>query len=96
MKLSTGCDIKDGEIDSIYVGMPGEHNDERFVVSLIVSYDDHRDNVVSVEQALAAAVAMTRDHSQETTMWFVYDRLKGTRHFVAQGEVQHLIEEINA
>ncbi len=96
VRFTTNATVPAEALDTIYVADLPNGDSERFVVSLIVGYDDQRDNIVSPEQAVAAAIALTKEHGQHTTTWCVFDRLTGTKKFVTQGHVQHLIEEMIA
>jgi hypothetical protein len=58
------------ETASIYVG-----DLERYIVSLIVGYEDHE--VDSPLDAARAALALTTDENAPGTHWFVYDRATG-------------------
>ncbi len=60
--------------------------DSRYVVSLIVGYGDHDAN--SPEQAVAAALDLTRDDDSFSTHWYVYDRLTKTLHLIEQGDAE--------
>ena len=68
-----------GEIDTIYVDP-----EERFVVSLIVSYDLQTDGIDTIEAAAQAALEMTRDEGADGTVWHVYDRHTGLMHVLRQ------------
>lgn len=61
---------------------------DRFVVSLIASYDPDRDAVTSDVEAVAAALRLTRDEGSRGTQWWVYDRQTGTGRIVEQGDVE--------
>lgn len=96
IRLSNGAIVHENEIDSIYVANQYDTNlgrHERFIVSLICGYGEE-DEVVSPQQAVAAALALTRDAGQSDTHWFVFDRKTGEKTFVEQGEVQALAEEM--
>lgn len=67
------------ETASIYVG-----DRERYVVSLIVGYED--DEVKSPLDAARAALALTNDEGASGTHWFVHDRETGERHCFEQRE----------
>lgn len=94
VRFATNATVPAEALDTIYVTQTPAGDDERYVVSLIVGYDEQRDNIVSPQQAVAAAVALTKDHEQHSTMWFVFDRLTGRKSFINQGSVQHLVEEM--
>lgn len=96
VRFTTDATVPAEALNTIYVSELENGDDERFIVSLIVGYDEQRDNIVSPEQAVAAAVALTKDHGQSGTMWHVFDRLTGESQFIEQGDVQHLIEELIA
>lgn len=80
------------EVQTIYVSP-----NDRFIVSLVVGYDDDQmdgeDFPVSPKGALAAAISLTRDMGSPDTIWFVYDRKTGETHEFEQGEVSHLLGE---
>jgi len=61
------------ELGNTYV-----HSTSRYVVSLLVGYDDS--NATSPEQAAAKALALTQDDGSEDTHWYVYDRTTQTLH----------------
>lgn len=94
VRFSTDATVPAEALDTIYVANTEGGDDERFVVSLIVGYDEQRDNIVSPQQAVAAAIALTKDPEQHSTMWCVFDRLTGRKSFINQGSVQHLVEEM--
>lgn len=71
----------ESETDTIYV-----ERTDRFVVSLIVSYDD--DLVKTPEQAAAAALELTRDDGSGGTQWFVFDRKTRTFHQLQQSDFE--------
>lgn len=85
------------EVSSIYV-----EASERFVVSLIVGYDDDTnlaenigdwDEMTPEEQARAAAASaldLTRDDGSNGTIWFVFDRKTKTMHQFEQGEFEEI------
>ncbi|NMP24410.1 hypothetical protein [Sulfobacillus harzensis] len=60
--------------------------DSRYVVSLVVGYGD--DDVISPEQAVAAALDLTRDEGSYSTHWYVYDRLTKTLHLIEQSDAE--------
>ena len=62
-------------------------SDERFVVSLVVSYDP-RDGITSPEDAVAAALALTRDIDSGGTQWYVKDRKNNILHLIEQRSVE--------
>ncbi len=68
-----------GEIDTIYVDP-----EERFVVSLVASYDPASSGVQTAEDAARAALGMTRDEGASGTTWHVYDRQTGLMHVLRQ------------
>lgn len=71
--------------------MVGEHiylsPEDRFVATLSVSYDPDSDGVVSSEEALRAALNLTRDDGESGTHWWVYDRDIGKGRIIEQGDV---------
>lgn len=72
----------DGEIDSIYV-----ESTDRFVVSLIASYDDT--DVKTPHQAAKAALDLMLDEGSGGTLWYVYDRQTGVMTQLEQGDFQN-------
>lgn len=62
----------------------------RYVVSLIIGYDDAE--VASPEEAVARALDLTRDDGAAETHWYVYDRHTHTLHLVEQGEAKALTQ----
>jgi len=74
-----GNEFERYEVSSIYV-----HNDERFVVSLIVGYSPDRDGVRTPEEAALATLDLTRDDGAGGTHWRVYDRATGQTHTFEQ------------
>ena len=74
----------DGEIDSIYV-----EPTDRFVVSLIVSYDD-APQFDTPQQAASAALELTRDDGSGDTIWYVYDRDTGAMYQFEQSDFEGL------
>jgi hypothetical protein len=79
------------ELGSVYAV-----NDGRYVVSLIVTYDDSKwsdrragiENIHSPATAAAAALDLTRDTASRGTIWYVFDRLTQQMHTLAQGEFE--------
>ena len=70
------------EIGSIY----GNHLD-RFVVSLIATYeDDDKLGATNPNAAAAAALALVNDGDCHDTVWHVFDRKTQTMHEVIQGD----------
>jgi hypothetical protein len=75
------------ELGSVYAVNSG-----RYVVSLILTYNDSppadvsagREDIHSPEGAAAAALELTRDSGSRGTIWHVFDRLTGQMHAVAQ------------
>ena len=64
---------------------------DRFVVSLIVGYrgDEDEDNPIGTpEQAVAAALDLTRDLGSSDTHWYVFDRRTGGMSLVEQGDAE--------
>ncbi len=96
VRFTTNATAPAEALDTIYVSELPNGDQERFIVSLIVGYDEQRDNIVSPEQAVAAAVALTKEQDQDSTSWCVFDCLTGTKKFISQGHVQHLVEEMIA
>ncbi len=70
------------EVSSIYV-----EPTERYVVSLIVSYN-HDTNIGSPKDAAYYALQLTKDGDQSSTNWFVYDRQTKTMHQLEQGDFE--------
>lgn len=56
--------------------------DNRYVVSLIVGYNNN--DVVSPAHAVATALDLTRDGDSCSTQWWVYDRHTHTLHLIEQ------------
>lgn len=96
VRFATDATVPAEALDTIYVKDLENGDHERFVVSLITGYDEQRDNIVSPQQAVAAAVALTRDRESDNVLWYCFDRLTGRRTFVSQGEVIPLVQEIIA
>jgi len=79
------------EISSIYA-----MDIHRYVVSLIVTYDDSKrsdrkagiENIHSPAAAAAATLDLTRDSGSAGTVWRVFDRKTGTVHTFAQREFE--------
>ena len=62
---------------------------DRYVVSLVVSYDPDRDEAVeSPQDAAAAALRLTTDDDRASTRWQVYDRATGQVHGFDQSEIE--------
>lgn len=61
---------------------------DRFVVSLIVSYDPARDGVATPEQAVGAALRLVMDPDGFQTHWYVYDRATHTLHLIEQANAE--------
>jgi hypothetical protein len=74
-------EFRSHELSSIYV-----EPEDRYVVSLIVSYGGEFDQVDSPERAAAAALDLTRDGKSGGTHWRVYDRQTKTMHDLIQDE----------
>ena len=95
---SSGVTLDRRQVDSVYLSANPQDDPridpDRFIVSLIVGYQPRRDNIVSPEQAVAAAVAFTLGPEGGDTMWHVFDRQTGKSQFITQGEVAHLTEEM--
>jgi len=79
------------EVDSDYVD-----KNERYVVSLIVTYDkldptapepEQRANPSDARDAAAWALDLTRDANSDRTTWVVYDRELDILHRFEQGEL---------
>lgn len=66
------------EIGNTYVGQK-----DRFVVSLVVGYEEN-DECRTPEEALAHAIDLTRDGGSWDTHWYVYDRQTKTLHLLEQ------------
>lgn len=67
------------------------HPDDRFVVSLIVSYDPERDgnSIESPRDAASAALNLTTDPlGKSGTHWQVQDRATGQTHTFEQDEIE--------
>lgn len=62
---------------------------DRFIVCLEVGYHE----VESPEQAVAAALALTRDLGSTDTQWHVFDRTNGEGVIVEQGDVEDLLTD---
>ena len=68
------------ELDSTYCA-----DKDRFVVSMIVSYDhDPEAEIETPEQAAAAALNLIRGEGCGDTQWYVYDRKTGKMHMIEQ------------
>lgn len=71
--------------------LAGDHTylspDERFVATLAVSYSPDPHEVTTPKEALAAALALTRDDGSDGTQWWVHDRVTGQGRVIEQGEV---------
>lgn len=65
------------ELGNTYV-----ESENRYVVSLIVGYNDN--DVISPVHAVAAALDLTRNGDSYSTHWWVYDRQTQTLHLVEQ------------
>ena len=83
--MPQGNEFTRAEVDSIYT-----HQNERFVVSLIVGYGSPADGVDSPELAAAAALALTRDEGMDGTVWFVHDRQTGQTLQFEQSEFEEV------
>ena len=100
---SSGVTLDRRQVDSVYLSANPQDDPridpDRFIVSLIVGYQPRRDNIVSPEQAVAAAVALVGKGGallgHNYTMWHVFDRQTGKSQFITQGEVAHLTEEMS-
>jgi len=75
------------ELGNTYV-----HPNDRYVVSLIVGYEDKE--ATSPEHAAAAALALTQDVDAGGTQWYVYDRKTGMLHLLEQSDFESLIETL--
>ena len=82
--MPQGNEFTLAEVDSIYT-----HQNERFVVSLIVGYGAG-DGVDSPELAAAAALALTRDEGSDGTVWMVHDRQTGQTLQFEQSEFEEV------
>lgn len=60
---------------------------ERFVVTLAVSYAEGEGDVQTPQDALRAALDLTRDEGAAGTHWWVYDRQTSRGQIVEQGDV---------
>jgi hypothetical protein len=70
------------EVDSPYA-----ERDARFLVSFMASYSE-KNGVATPEEALRAAIDLTRDHGADDTVWCIYDRTRGERRFIRQGDFE--------
>lgn len=78
------------EVRTIYVGP-----NDRWIVSLVVGYDDQQmdgtEFPVTPKGALAAAIMLTRDQGSPDTTWFVYDRATGETFEFEQDDVADIL-----
>ena len=67
-------------------------DEDRWVVSLIVSYSEEdtgtKDPVLGIKRACSAALALTRDEGSDGTQWYVYDRRTGIGRFIDQEDFE--------
>src|ERR1035437_2242716 len=68
------------ELGSTYVD-----KGDRFIVSLIVSYDGK--DAKTPREAVAAALALTTDDNSDDTQWYCFDRKTKTLHMIEQKTV---------
>lgn len=59
-------------------------DDERYLVSLVVSYA--ADEVSCPHEAIAQAIGLITDLGSADTVWCVLDRQTGVRHLIEQGD----------
>lgn len=80
----------DHETSSIYVDPR-----DRFVVSLIVGYDDDADgsNVQSPKEAAHYALKLTTDEASDGTFWFVFDRKTKEMHQFEQSDFETMEDD---
>lgn len=64
----------------------------RYIVSLIVGYDDHE--ATSPAAAVAHTLKLTRDADADGTHWYVYDRHTRSLHLVTQRQAEDLMDAI--
>ena len=64
----------------------------RYIVSLIVGYDDHE--ATSPAAAVAHTLNLTRDADADGTHWYVYDRQTHTLHLITQRQAEDLMDAI--
>lgn len=82
--LSTGDNKGDlVSVDPVYVDP-----EDRFIVSLVVGYSNGRDKVKTAEEAVLAALNLTRDDNSGDTLWNVYDRKTGRSELVMQSDAE--------
>jgi hypothetical protein len=62
---------------------------DRHIVCLEVGYD----SLDTPEQAVAAALSLTRDQGSPGTQWHVYDRQTGEGRVVEQSEVEDMLTD---
>lgn len=65
------------------------HHADRFVVSLVVSYNPDADGVHTPQEAARAALDLTKDSGAAGTHWVVYDRLTERSHLLQQDDFDH-------
>jgi len=73
------------ELGNTYVG-----KEDRFVVSLLVSYhtEKTRGGIKTPQQAVGAALALTTDDMRNETHWYCFDRKTQEIHLVQQGDAK--------
>jgi hypothetical protein len=82
------------EVGTIYVG-----TEDRFIVSLVVGYDNETiaealpgrsTGKEKALQAAASALDLTKDEGASGTHWFVYDRLDDVEYVFEQSEFEEI------
>lgn len=78
-------DFTIAELGNTYAGP-----NDRFIVSLIVGYQDtDKHQPATAKQAGAAALDLTTDDGSHDTHWYVFDRKTGELHMFEQGDLEH-------
>ncbi len=75
--------LKIEEIGNTYVGP-----EDRFVVSLVVGYNQEDSGVRTAKQAARAALQLTLDEGSNDTHWYVFDRKTGVLSLFEQKEIE--------
>jgi ribosomal protein L40E len=77
----------DSELNPAELGNTYVSSSNRYVVSLIVGYDDNEAGEVRTpHEAARAALGLTTDGGAADTHWYVYDRQTKILHLIEQGE----------
>ena len=85
---SIPADVR-ARLETTYTIAADSHT-SRFVVSLIAGYGAD-DDVHTPEAAATACLELTRDEGAAGTHWYVFDRITGTMHVLAQREFDPLM-----